>query len=386
MSHLSKPLALVKATAYTQANDRNAILPEVYGDFRDFQISDPPPAGPVKAVNIHKGQLVWAAANHQVLSIDYVFVNGVRKTSGFATSIANNYGGLGTIATITFIAAPYPAPGDTVTWAGRGKPDASNALINNPIEQLQSILLLRGGLTTANLETGTWQEAITAWNSPTQLQTAWVFSDPRTVQAWLTEILFNAMGFWRVSGNGKLAIYVDNGAATPAGAMHDTIVAHRDCVDGDEGVTMVFNRQHVVNMLSANYGAGWSGGGFLGKFTTPEDTLSKLSMGEARKEVDLSGIRFESFVTTWSNALFARQAFRTRVEGAELRFTVEGSKLLHATIGDLLPFTWRYGPARTVAGDYANRLLRLIRVEHDFVRGTTTVAGIDTGTTGGPGL
>jgi hypothetical protein len=57
-----------------------------------------------------------------------------------------------------------------------------------------------------------------------------------------------------------------------------------------------------------------------------------------------------------------------------------GSKLAHATIGDLIAFSWPYGPMREHGRPFVNEVLRILTISQDFSRGgAATVTAVDTG-------
>jgi len=158
-------------------------------------------------------------------------------------------------------------------------------------------------------------------------------------------------------------------------------VANRDCVDGDDGVEFVADRDHLVNKLLAYYLYSWSLNQPSSRLVDLEDPVSINAHDEIRKSVTLRGLRDSAQVEAWAQILFARQSFAHRVEGATLKFAVQGPMLAHATVGDILAFSWPYGPRREQGLPYVNQLLRVLSIEHSFdIGGVTTVTAIDTGT------
>lgn len=374
---LCSPFNLVLAGLYATAPNPAEILPEVYGDFTEGGLR-----GPIPAVLVTQtSPWIFVAAMHPVKSIDHVYVNDVEQVSGFATVPAVALGGGPQVAVIAFTDQPI----GPVTWRGQGKADSTGVLISDPILQLEDLLLTRGGYATTDFDATTLAEAKAA-SSGAAWATAFVINDTAQIQAWITEILFNVMGFWRVSGKAQLQVSLDPGGTFTEADLVDSLIAARDCIDGDDGVTFIADRQQLVNKLVANYQYSWEEGrytaqaGGLADATPLEDPLSLSAYGEIRKEVTLRGIRSAAMLTQWADILFARQAFERRVEGAQVQFAVRGPRLIHATVGDLIAFSWPYGPTREFGNPYVNEILRIVQIEQDFTRGgKTQVIAIDTG-------
>jgi hypothetical protein len=367
-------LALAIAGAPTPAD----ILPDVYGDFTDGGLRGPCPTVLVTTT----APFLFVAASHPVQSIDKVYVDDVEQTGGFATSPAFPLGAL-QIAIIAFGEQPL----GQVTWRGKGKMDAAGALITDPILQLEDMLLIRGGYAVTDFEATTLAAAKAASTAAGWSQ-AWIFNDTRPIQEWITEVLFNVMGFWRVNGRAQLQLYLDPGGTPATADLVASIVANRDCVDGDDGVSFIADRQQLVNKLVANYRWSWGegryteqlGGGLTGDVAGMEDFVSSNAYGELRKEVTLRGHRDPLQIVDWAAILFERQAFDTRVEGGLVNFRVKGPQLIHATVGDVIAFSWPYGPTREMGNPYVNQILRITQINHDFTQGgISDVTAVDTG-------
>lgn len=365
-TRLCDPFDLLTASRYSDAPEGAEPLPEVYGDFTVGGLR-----GPVPAVCINQAGFVYCAAAHAVESIDNVYVGDI-EAEGYSVSLANNFEGLGVIATITFGAQPI----NEVSWRGKGK-QLSGVLIANPISQLEDLLRTRAGYLPDSFDRTALAEAQT---TAAQFHTAWVVQDTRDIQDWLTEWMFNVMGYWRVNGRGQLEIRSDPGNWPPPGAPVASVIAARDCVDGDDGVEFVADRRHLVNALTVFYLWGYAAQSAASRLITPQDDLSISAYEEVRKSVTLKALRDQDEVRAWCDILFKRQAFTTRVEGASLKFTVKGSLLAHATIGDVIAFSWPYGPKREANNAYINEILRINNIQHDPMRGgAAEVVAVDTG-------
>jgi len=369
---LCSPIELIRAERYfTTAPNPAFILPDVYGDFRLGGLR-----GPVPAVLVtQESPWVFVAAAHPVKEITNVYVDDVERVAGFAASPVVALGGGPQVATITFAALPS----GEVSWRGQGRMDDDGEVIRNPISQLERVLLDRAGYHSEDFDATAFAEA-RARAASMVWETAWVFADDRQVQDWITEILFNVMGYWRVSGAAQLQVTLDPGGTFPESDLVGSIVAARHCIDGDDGVEFVADRTKLVNKLVAYYQYGWSAGAATDRAVDLEDVVSINAYEEIRKSVVLRGLRHIDLLTMWSEILFERQSFRTRVEGAMIKFAVRGSLFVHVTVGDLFAFSWPYGPTRELGHGYVNEILRVVEISHDVTRGgMTSVTAADTG-------
>jgi hypothetical protein len=369
---LCSPVGLIRAEVTNTALDGAVILPDVYGDFSVGGLRGPCPAVLVN----DSSPFIFVAAAHPVKEITKVYIDDVEQTSGFATVSAVDLGTGFQVAVIAFTTQPT----GQVTWRGKGRMDDAQVLITNPIDQLETLLRHRCGWHTDDFDASTLAEAKSAATAA-GWTTAWVFQDDRQVQDWITEVMFNVMGFWRVSGRAQLQLTLDpGGVAFPRSDLVDSIVASRDCVDGDDGVAFTADRQHLVNKLEAYYLHSWSLDQASSRLTDLQDEISVNAYGELRKSVTLRGHRDSAQVEAWADILFQRQGFGHRVEGATVSFAVKGSRLIHATVGDLLAFTWPYGPQRESGNRYINQILRILAISHDFAKGgVVQITAVDTG-------
>jgi hypothetical protein len=369
---LCSPSGLIRAEVFASAPDPAFILPDVYGDFSEGGLRGPCPTVLVTTT----APFIYVAAAHPVESITNVYIDDVEETQGFNTLRAVD---LGSGFQAALIVCNVQLTG-TVTWRGKGRMDDTGVLIENPIDQLVTFLTHRCGYTPADFDATTLSEAraaatLAGWT------TAWVFQDDRQVQDWVTEMMFNVMGFWRVSGRAQLQLLIDPGGTPDQVQIVASVVAARDCIDGDDGVEWVADREQLVNKLIAYYLYSWTVGQASSRLVDLEDEISINAHEELRKAVTLRGLRVADQVRLWADILFQRQSFAHRVEGATVTFRVSVSTLAHVTIGDLIAFSWPYGPRRELGNPYVNQLLRVLTVSHEFAQGgVTTITAVDTGT------
>jgi hypothetical protein len=150
------------------------------------------------------------------------------------------------------------------------------------------------------------------------------------------------------------------------------IIASRDCMDGDDGVVFIADRQHIVNKLVADYQYSYSQNRAMNRvINVPalEDGTSQNAFGVMAKAVTLIGLRRQSDVERWARIMLRRQSMRTRVEGAQVHFTLKEGKFAHLSIGDPIAFTWPYGPTRENNNPYTNEILRIVDLTLDARRG-----------------
>ncbi len=367
---LSRPFDLPTAGVYARPGEPGAILPVVYGDFTTGGVR-----GPIPAVLIDSTNWIYAAAGHAVASITTVYVDDIEQTVGVTTSLSNNVESQGAIATITFASQPN----GQVSWRGTGKKDSDGNLITDPLDQLQDMLTSYSDWVTADFDSASFAKA--SGRATTQgYAPAWVLNDTTEIATWINEIMFNILGSWRITGNGILAVSVETGLTPSVSDVVAHLVAARDLRDGEDGVTLTGSVSSLVNAATVYYRYSWSINDTSTRLITPESAISLNGHGEVRKSFTLRGLRSESDVRTWCAALFARQDYRTMVEGAQLEFAVPGSMLAHATKGDVLGFSWDAGPSRPGGESYVNELLRVVSIRHAVTDvAQSLVTAVDTG-------
>lgn len=374
---LCLPFGMPRAEIYTNPGNPADILPVVYGDFQVAGIR-----GPVPAVLIDKGEddlgpWVFCAAFHPVISIDDVYIGDIRQTTGFTISLSDNFQNQGTIASITFDVQPE----DQVSWRGQGHYAADGVtLMENCVEQLVHLLTTFGNFSREeDFEAGALAESIAAVTAM-DYRTAFVVKNEQVTQDWLTEMLFNVMGYWRVNGREQVEIHIDTGGTPARSDIMAHLIAARDCLDGDDGVTYVLDRRWLVNKLTADYCWSYSLAVASHRLTGIDDTLSIEAYGPMDKVVTLIGLRRAQDVIVWGIILLLRQSAQTRVEGNQVRMRVFGSRVAHVTVGDYISFSWPYGPTREFGKPYVNEILRVVDLKLDTSRGgAVEIIAVDLG-------
>jgi hypothetical protein len=373
---LCLPFGMPRAEIYTNPGDPADILPIVYGDFRVAG-----GRGPVPAVLIDKGidnlgPWVFCAAFHPVMSIDDVYIVDIKQTTGFIVALSNNFQNQGTIATITFEVQPTA----DVSWRGQGYFAADGiTLMENCVDQMVHLLTTFGNFDIPDdFDMTALSEAI-ATVTRLDYRTAFVVKNEDVTQDWLTAMLFQVMGYWRINGKEQIEIHVDDGEAIPVSHVAAHLIASRDCLDGDDGVTFVIDRNWIVNDLTVDYCWGYSLEVASHRLTELRDPVSMQAYGPMSKVVTLIGLRRPIDVIVWSAILLTRQSARTRIEGAQVRLEVFAQRVAHVTIGDYIALSWPYGPTREGGRPFVNEILRVTDVIIDAQRGgcvTITAVGL----------
>ena len=362
---LCLPFGMPRAEIYSNPGNPADILPIVYGDFRVCGIRGPCPAVLIDQGEDNEGPWVYCAAFHPVLSIDDVYIGDVRQTSGFTTSTSENFQNQGTIARITFDVQPT----DEVSWRGQGLMQSDGTVLENAVEQLVHLLTTFGNFDREEDFDNTALAESIATITTLDYRTAFVVKNENVTQDWLTEMLFNVMGYWRVNGREQLEIRVDDGGTIPLSQITAHLIASRDCLDGDDGVEFVVDRRWLVNDITANYLWCYSRLVASAQVTPIQDLASMAAYGAMAKAVTLIGLRREADVQTWAAILLARQSGRTRVEGAQVRLIVFAPRVAHVSIGDYIAVSWPYGPTREDGNAYTNEILRVVDVALEAERG-----------------
>lgn len=365
---LCLPFGLPRAEIYSNPGNPADLLPIVYGDFRVGGLRGPVPATLIDKGTDSLGPWVYCAAFHPVVSIDGVYIDDVLQTTGFTVNLSNNFQNRSAIATITFTVQPE----GPVSWRGRGLYDSTGLVVmENCIDQLVHLLTTWGNFDldedfdlTAHAEARAAVETL-------GYKTAFVIYDLAVTQDWLTEMLFNVMGYWRINGKQQVELHVDSGQAFTLADVGATVLAARDCVHGDDGVAVVLDRQYLVNAITAYYLWSYSLGAPTSRLVGDgmKDFTSIHAYGEMAKAVTLKGLRRQVDVETWAEILLARQSGRTRVEGALVAFTLLRGRHAHLSIGDYIAFTWPYGPTREGGNPYTNEILRIVSLAVDAAQG-----------------
>jgi hypothetical protein len=362
---LCLPFGMPRAEIYSNPGNGADILPIVYGDFRVGGIRGAIPAVLIDQGEDNLGPWVYCAAFHPVLSLDDVYIDDVVQTTDFTVSTSENFQNQGTIARITFTVQPQ----GSVSWRGQGVMQSDATLMENAIDQVVHLLTTFGNFDEEeDFDPGPLAESrskVTALD----YRTAFVVRNEQVTQEWLTEMLFNVMGYWRINGREQVEIRVDDGSTPTIDDVAAFLIASRDCLNGDDGIAFMVDRRALVNDVVANFA--WCYSRLVPSFRVENlrDAKSVEAYGVMTKEVTLIGLRRLIDVVNWAAILLIRQSARTRVEGGLIQATVFAHRVAHVTIGDLICVSWPYGPTREGGRPYMNEICRVVDVVIDAERG-----------------
>ena len=389
---LCLPFGLPRAENFPSPANPADLLPIVYGDFRVGGVSGPIPSTLVNVPDpdnpLAGPDWVYCGAFHPVVSVEKVYIGDVEQTFTFDTidPLANIVVSLGSVQfgvqafmSITFrpdasnrMLSPEGQPIQPVSWRGRGLADETGLVVmENCIDQLVHLLTTWGNFDLEeDFDPTTLAESRSAVEDM-GYKTAFVIFDLEVTQDWITEMLFNVMGYWRINGLEQVEFHIDVGAVFSQQDILASIIASRDCVDGDDGVAFVIDREHLVNKLTAYYLWNYAGNQASSRLDDLIDDVSLAAYGAMEKAVTLKGLRRAEDVVLWAAILLARQSARTRVEGGMIQATLQGGKFAHLTIGDMIAFSWAYGPTREDGNEYVNEILRIVNITSNPTRGGT---------------
>jgi hypothetical protein len=381
---LCLPFGMPRSEIYTNPGNPADILPIVYGDFQVAGNRGSVPAVLIDQGPENEGPWVYCAAFHPVISIDDVYIAEIKQVPlatdpvfGYTIALSNNFQNQGTIATITFLVQPQ----DQVTWRGQGHYAADGlTLMENCIDQMVHLLTVFGNFNIPeDFDMGALAEA-TATVTLLDYRTAFVVNNEDVTQEWLTGMLFNVMGYWRINGREQIEIHVDNGGLIPLSEVTAHLVASRDCLNGDDGIAFILDRAWLVNDLTLDYCWIYSIGMASHRITDVRDEVSRNAYGPMKKVVTLIGLRRPQDVLVWGAILLARQSGRTRMEGAHIQMEVFAQRVAHITIGDYIGVSWPYGPTREHGNPFVNEIFRVVDLILDAQRGGgVTLIGVGLG-------
>ena len=209
MSKLSDTYYLKRAGSYSNPINSNAKLPVVYGDVTDGI------EGNWELPCLNQTDWVYAFAGHEVLSLAngnsiVIYENDLVLTGGgvdYTFNAANNYEGLGTIATIDMV---NPKLNAVITATGMGKPTAAGGatLMENIIDIVDDFLTVENDFTSSLYEATAKAMAANIFTAQAYKAAGVITND---VPIW--ETVINMMGSFLgsayINGEGELVLEVD---------------------------------------------------------------------------------------------------------------------------------------------------------------------------------
>jgi hypothetical protein len=371
MTDLTQKIALKMAWDYSAPRYGSEPLPLVYGE-----MSAGGQGGLWQAVCLDIESHVYALAGHELLSAAAgnsvtLYDKDGEAISGddYTLNLAHNFQGQGVIATATFSAEAKAK--EPIGVRAKGKPDADDKLIENPISVAQDLLIQVCGLAEDELD----QTAFTrAWSRAQGLgyQAAAVVDKPQSAASLLTEILGTFLGSWWRGANGRIKVFLDLGA----GSLSENDVAAALSQAHLRQISVSTRLSELVNEVKARYCLNPNRGQFEAAFTGEEgrDLKSLGLYGPLEKELELGWVRHLPTVATICSRLVGLLAAPRRI------ITCEEDALVSIPLekGDAVLFSldWLYDPD---GRPLKNQIVRVLGLEPQLDQGTIRFTLLDTG-------
>jgi hypothetical protein len=241
---LCLPFGLPRASHYLNPGNPADILPLVYGDFRVGGMR-----GPIEAILIDRRDLAatppvlrwtYCLAFHPVVSVEKLYIEDVEQFFVLDTTIGTVFPGLITdppiivslssnfqncspIAAVSFLPdptnpmlSPEGQPLGQVTWRGRGLhdpnfPSAPLAVMENVIDQVVDLLTIWGSFDVLDDFDATTLSEARSKVTDSGYATAFVVHDEQVTTDWISLMMFQVMGYWRINGRQQLEFFIDVG-------------------------------------------------------------------------------------------------------------------------------------------------------------------------------
>ena len=242
---LADPFRIARASRYAAPGNGGDALPIVYGDLTVPARTD---AGVYVLPKIDTaGAGTYCVAGHAALGAVSLFDDdGLIAGGDYTLNLADDFQGVGVIATAAFSAAPN----GEVTAVCKGKKDASGALIENPARIAEDLMVNVWGYTSRDLDQVALGRAVAAAAGLGYLA-AGVIADDRAPAEVLTGILADFLGWYEVDPRGRLRLGIagpEAGAIRPALALPSLEAASVSCETSREGVV-----NQVPALFSRNF-------------------------------------------------------------------------------------------------------------------------------------
>jgi len=237
---------LKRAGRYSDPLNSNARLPVVYGDASDGI------SGNWECPCLNATDWVYAFAGHEVLSIAngnsiVIYEDGLVMTGGgvdYTFNAANDYEGLGTIATIDMV---NPKLNAAITATGKGKPTAAAGatLMENIIDIVNDFLTVENDFTSALYES-TAKAMTSAIFDAQAYKAAGVISEDVPIWETITRMMGSFLGSAYLNGDGELVLEIDINTI-PLGIVD--IITKGDSYLTDAKI----KKANIINQCPCNY-------------------------------------------------------------------------------------------------------------------------------------
>ncbi|MEK6712226.1 MAG: hypothetical protein AABZ64_16785 [Nitrospinota bacterium] len=241
---LGDPHRIARASRYASPENGGDALPLVYGDLTTIQGVE---RGVWRCPKIDTaGAGTYCVAGHAIHGSVKLFDGAGEIPAGnYTLNLANDFQGQGVIATAAFSAAPS----QFVEAIGKGKKDASGALIENPVRAAEDLMVNVWGFSARDIDPRALSFAVAA---AAGYKAAGVIQEDRSPADVLTELLGDFLGRFEVDPFGRLRVVL-------AGAETGTLYPVKALPSFDlASVEARVTRDSVVNQVPLLYGKNFS--------------------------------------------------------------------------------------------------------------------------------
>lgn len=268
---LTDTFYLKRAGRYAAPLNSADRLPVVYGDLTDGTL------GVWTLPEIDTANYVFAFAGHEVLSVANgnsiaIYENDLLLDPAMYTfNEANNYEGLGVIATIDFTT---PKTGSIITARGMGKPTTSGGatLMENIVDIIYDLMTVENDWTAANFE-GTAKARAAQLFTAQSYKAAGAIVEDAVLWDIVTDMLSSFLGSAWLDGNGKLVLDIDTN--TIAYEYGQNAIFSRADAELTDAIQRLAN---IINQCPCNYSYNYVAGEFK-KQTNETSHADAISQG-----------------------------------------------------------------------------------------------------------
>lgn len=366
---------LNRAGRYSDPLYSNDRLPIVYGDLTDGSLGNwilpciDNDGGGMNPVYCFAGHEVLSAANGNTITI---YENDLELNGALYTfDEANNYEGLGTIATVTFTS---PKTGSIITARGMGKPTTSGGatLMENIVDIIYDFLTVHNDLTASDFN-ATKKAKASATFTDQSYKAAGVIHEDIGYWTLLQQMIGSFFGSCYLDANNLLCLDIDTGTVNEKDKVAIFRMSDINFKNASQAV------ENLVNQCPASYGYDYARGNEFLYHTDDSahgDAISQSVYGVSKPS--------QPYRFYWCRDLTTVNAIQDIIV-AKLKnplwivqFDDRTLKNIHVDVGDLIVATILRLYDRN--GDqYINHLFRVTGVRPDLKKKSITYTVEDTG-------
>ena len=336
--NLDQMLGLRTAGEYANPGSETDILPEVFGDWLSTDVgASTSTAVGTPAVLIDTLNLVYCVnARRTDPSPPVVMCNGrIQEPSMYTWNPADNYEGLGIIATLTF--RLNFATETVVSVRHAGSVDGSGVPISNPMMMLFTMLTERASWTLQSFDLGICQQTrrdLDVLGYPLH----WVWNEEHSIRDWLTEICRHYHCDFVATGNGQLAVILDR-TLTALPIVPDYHIPFYEIDDDGSPATAVRMDMHgddLVNQVTVKGRYNWVEQDTTANYVWNYPHSQSAYQTAYPVELTFRGMQTLDHATLWLHSFGARHGF----DPTAISFTLRGLKGLPLIPPRLVTMEW----------------------------------------------